>query len=262
MGIILFGYAATARDAPGSSSASPAQEWQRCQPLEEGSVFAGTVAGTDGRIYTIAGETGESGQFSSQNSAYDPQRNTWIKLAPIPTPRSEPGAAVGPDGRIYVVGGNPTHGRKQASRMNVVEVYNPKTDQWTASKPLPTPRTALCVVAATNASHHVLIYAIGGRNFDMPGNGLSIVEAYDPLKDAWTTMSPMPVNLHAMTATLGPDGRIYVMGGTNSKVTDASAVQIYDPVGDGWKQGSPMPYGQECACSTFIPGQNGEVVVM
>jgi N-acetylneuraminic acid mutarotase len=269
-GIVFWGCASLPEgvSAQADAIASPAQAslldrgWQRCQPLQEGAVFAGTVAGSDGRIYVISGSTGESGQLTSRNSAFDPRKNSWTQLAPIPTPRSEPGAALGPDGKIYIVGGNPTRNRKQSSKMNVVEVYNPKTDRWATAKPLPTPRTALCAVAARNASRHVLIYAMGGRNFDMPGNGLSTVEAYDPLTDTWTAMSSMPINLHAMTATAGPDGRIYVLGGTNSKIGDINTMQVYEPATDRWARGTPALYGQECACSTFTSGQNGEILVL
>ena len=72
----------------------------------------------------------------------------------------------------------------------------------------------------------------------------------------------MPINLHAMAATLGPDGKIYVLGGTNSKMNDIKDVQVYDPETDRWAKGTPMPYGQECACSTLTSGQNGEIVVL
>jgi N-acetylneuraminic acid mutarotase len=72
----------------------------------------------------------------------------------------------------------------------------------------------------------------------------------------------MPINLHAMTATLGPDGKIYVLGGTNAKVTDIDKMQIYDPATDRWTHPTVMPYGQECASSTSVPGANGELVVM
>jgi N-acetylneuraminic acid mutarotase len=225
-----------------------------------GAVFAATVKGTDGRIYVIAGST-ERGVLTARNSAYDPRQDTWTTLSPIPTPRSEPGAALGVAGKIYVIGGNPSTSRKQSSRMNAVEAYDPRTDQWIACKPLPTPRTALCAVAASDATSRRLLFAIGGRNFDIPGNGLNTVEAYDPLTDSWSMRSPMPIGLHGMTATLGPDGKIYVLGGTNSKITDTSEVQVYDPATDRWTRSIAMPYGQECACSTFIPGENGEVVV-
>ena len=226
-----------------------------------GSVFAATVAGPDERLYVITGSIGDTGQLTSRNSAYDPLRDAWTTLAPIPTARSEPGAALGSGGQIYVVGGNPTLDRKHSSTMNIVEVYDTATDRWTRRKPMPTPRTALCAVAATDSVGHVLVYAIGGRNFDLPGNGLSNVEAYDSLLDTWTPKTPMPINLHGMTATLGPDGKIYVLGGTNSKMNNVNAVQTYDPITDRWTQPTVMPYGQECACSTFIPGENAEIVV-
>jgi N-acetylneuraminic acid mutarotase len=229
--------------------------------LTGGAVFAATVKGTDGRIYVITGST-ESGQLTARNSAYDPRQDTWTTLAPIPTPRSEPGAALGIAANIYVIGGNPGTGRKQSSRMNTVEAYDPRTDRWITCRSLPTPRTALCAVAASDATGRCLLFAIGGRNFDIPGNGLNTVEAYDPLTDSWSTRSPMAINLHGMTATLGPDGKIYVFGGTNSKVTDTNEVHVYDPATDGWSPSIAMPYGQECACSTFTPGANGEVVVL
>ena len=235
--------------------------WERRAPLKGGAVFAGTVAGSDGRIYVITGST-ERGELTARNSAYDPRQDTWTALAPIPTPRSEPGAALGAAGKIYVIGGNPSIGRKQSARMNKVEAYDPQTDQWIACRPLPTPRTALCAVAASDATGRRLLFAIGGRNFDMPGNGLGTVEAYDPLTDSWSIRSPMPIGLHGMTATLGPDGKIYVLGGSNATLSDINEVQVYDPPTDHWTRSTAMPYGQECACSTFIPGENGEVVVL
>ncbi len=237
------------------------QGWRLRAPLKGGAVFAATVKGTDGRIYVITGST-ERGELTARNSAYDPREDTWTPLSPIPTPRSEPGAAVGVAGKIYVIGGNPSIGRKQSSRMNAVEAYDPRTDQWIACRPLPTPRTALCAVAASDATGRRLLFAIGGRNFDIPGNGVDTVEAYDPLTDSWSMRSSMPLGLHAMTATLGPDGKIYVLGGTNSKVSDTNEVQVYDPATDRWTRSTVMPYGQECACSTFTPGEKGEVVVL
>lgn len=259
-----FLHICTEGDAGPQSSqvhAFPERVWRHRQPLAGGAVFAATVVGPDERIYVITGSIGDTGRLTSRNSAYDPLRDTWTRLAPIPTPRSEPGAALGPGGQIYVIGGNPTLSRKHSSRMNVAEVYDTATDRWTNRKSMPTPRTALCAVAAADASGHLLIYAIGGRNFDLPGNGLSVVEAYDALVNSWTPKAPMPINLHAMTATLGPDGKIYVLGGTNSKKDDVNLVQTYDPITDHWTQPTVMPYGQECACSTFIPGENGEIVV-
>jgi len=94
------------------------------------------------------------------------------------------------------------------------------------------------------------------------GPPTTLNEDYDPANDTWTTRAPMPTKRHALTATLGPDGRIYALGGTNNAVTDMNVMEIYDPIANTWTTGAAMPYGQECAASTFSAGASGEVFVM
>lgn len=227
--------AAAALDSEQSEKTERVQHpsWQLMTPLPEGAVFAGTVAGNDGRIYVMSGFRGpDTERLTPANRVYDPDTDRWALRAPVPTPRAEPGAAVAADGTIYLIGGNPSRGRKQSSKKNAVERYNPSTDQWTVEPVLPTPRTGLCVGAARDARTNLLILAIGGRNFDLPGNGLNTVEAFDPEAKTWRVKSSMPTNLHAMAASLGPDGRIYVAGGTSSTLVHTDAIYIYDPRAD------------------------------
>ncbi len=130
-------------------------------------------------------------------------------------------------------------------------------------KPMPTKRDdGLCAVAAKGADGRVRIYAIGGRDDSKPGNGLNTVEAYDPPIETWTSMTPMPTHRHALAATLGPDGRIYAIGGTNDRVFATDAVESYDSAKDSWTRGTPTPYGQQCAAATSTPGPDGEDLVL
>jgi N-acetylneuraminic acid mutarotase len=199
---------------------------------------------------------GQPRQLTNLNRAYDPQTDRWTE-PPIPTPRTSAGAAVGPDGRIYMIGGDCANSK---TANNVAEAYDPKTDRWSRLSMLPTPRDSPCAVAAKCADGRVLIYTIGGRDFRGPNGNLGSVEAYDPATDTWTPKAPMPTPRHAFTATLGPDGRIYAVGGNPaSRFTDT--LEIYDPVKDAWSTGAPMLYPQECACSSSTPGPAGEVLV-
>jgi N-acetylneuraminic acid mutarotase len=229
--------------------------------MKVGAAFAGVVAGLDQRIYVVSGFdkdlSGQPRKLTNLNRAYNPGRDEWTELAPIPTPRTSPGAAVGPDGRIYVIGGDRANFKKVN---NVAEAYDPKTDRWSRLSPLPTPRDSPCAVAAKCADGRVLIYTVGGRAFRGPVGNLGIVEAYDPASDSWAAMASMPTPRHAFTATLGPDGRIYAVGGCpDTKFTDI--LEIYDPVKNSWSTGAPMPYPQECACSSSTPGPTGELLV-
>jgi N-acetylneuraminic acid mutarotase len=216
--------------------------------------FAGTVALPDGRIVVISGQSKR--KLTSAVQIYDPGKDTWIEGAPIPTPRAAAGAAVGADGKVYVVGGG-----DRDSRHDVLEAYDPKKNTWSRRKPMPTPREDLWAVAAKGSDAHTRIYAIGGRDRAKPGNGLHTLEAYEPTSDTWTTQAPMPTHRHGHAATLGPDGRIYVIGGTNDRLFSTSLVEVFDPVKNSWSRCAPMPYGQECAAATFTSGLHGEVLV-
>lgn len=231
--------------------------WKKCSPMPQGAVFAGTALGLNGRIYVVSGSTRYDVHLTAAVHVYDPEQDAWTEASPLPTPRTEPGAAVGPDGRIYLLGGSDPDYKK-----NVAEAYDPRTDSWSRLAPMPTPREALCAVAAPGADGHIRIYAIGGRDRAKPGNGLSVVEVYDPTTDRWSIMAPMPTPRHAHAATLGPDGRIYVLGGTNAKISATNLVEIYDPGKDSWSQGPPAPYGQECAAAATSPGPEGEVLMI
>jgi N-acetylneuraminic acid mutarotase len=231
------------------------------RPMKVGAAYAGIVAGQEGRIYVISGFDkdlpGQPRERTNLNRAYDPGRDEWTELAPIPTPRTSPGAAVGPDGFIYVIGGDRANFK---AVNNVAEAYDPKADHWSRLSPLPTPRDSPCAVAARCAEGRILIYVIGGRAFRGPKGNLGTVEAYDPASATWAAKAPMPTPRHAFTATLGPDGRIYAVGGCPAtQFTDT--LEIYDPVKDDWSVGAPMPYPQECACSSSTPGPTGEVLV-
>jgi N-acetylneuraminic acid mutarotase len=225
--------------------------------MKVSATFAGTVAVPDGRIFVISGLAGRRRRLTDAVRVYDPARDSWAEAAPIPTPRTEPGVAVGPDGRIYVVGGG-----DRDSRYDVVEAYDPRKDAWARLKPLPTPRQGLAAVAAKGADGRVRIYALGGRDPARPGNGLAAVEAYDPAADTWAAVAPMALHRHAHTATRGPDGLVYVTGGTNDKVFATTSVEIYDPGKDAWVRGAPLPHGQECAAAAATPGPAGEVLVL
>jgi hypothetical protein len=66
---------------------------------------------------------------------------------------------------------------------------------------------------------------------------------------------------HALSASSGPDGRIYAIGGSNSKVFCMDTVEIYDSVKNAWSQGTAVPNGVECAAAVSTPGAGGEVLV-
>jgi N-acetylneuraminic acid mutarotase len=121
------------------------------------------------------------------------------------------------DGKIHVAGG-----RFGASteRTDMHDVYDPKSNTWTAGPPLPTPRSGLA-----GTVYKGLFMVLGGEL--PPGHTFPENEAYDSKTDSWRTLAPMPAGRHATGAAT--DGTsVYLAGGSlkpgGSGVTDQTIV--------------------------------------
>jgi N-acetylneuraminic acid mutarotase len=124
--------------------------WTRKRDMPTARRWPGACA-VDGIIYVIGGGC----MFSPATNAveaYDPKTDTWVTKAHLPTARSGVGACA-VDGIIYAIGGAiGTIGAGGMQGLATVEAYDPKTDQWSPKKALPTP----CPFAAANAVNGII----------------------------------------------------------------------------------------------------------
>jgi serine/threonine-protein kinase PknK len=93
-----------------------------------------------------------------------------------------------------------------------VDVYDPLSNTWTTSTPLPTPRLRLAATVVEGK-----LYAVGGM---VPKNNkrLGTVEVYDPATNRWTSLPPLPTPRQDLV--LVAVGRtLYAIGGNNEKGT-------------------------------------------
>ncbi|XP_055348031.1 kelch-like protein 3 [Paramacrobiotus metropolitanus] len=142
------------------------------------------VAVCEGRLYVFGGLRSERDRFSSAittaaSYCYDPARNVWEELAPMPTARADCSACVGPDGLIYVAGGytGVPHWNSAIAR---VEAYDVRMNQWLTKHDMQCARMELGLVLLNNT-----LYAVGGCR---PGGkkGSPAMESYDTATDRWT----------------------------------------------------------------------------
>jgi N-acetylneuraminic acid mutarotase len=195
-----------------------------------------------------------------------PNQHQYLSAATTavyPPPPIEPGGFV--DGtvivvtaRLYVIGGS--------GQSNDVQAYHPATDNWTTAAVLPTARFNLA--AAVGSDHR--IYAIGGRT--NPGGLLSnVVEAFSPTAFHWRAvpgawsggLSAMPTARERSAAATGPDGRIYVVGGSNGSVNIPAALstlEIYDAASDSWTSGASLPTPRDGAAA--VTGADGRIYAL
>ncbi|HVE45474.1 MAG TPA: hypothetical protein VNA57_01835 [Acidimicrobiales bacterium] len=209
-----------------------------------------TVTDLDGRIYLIGGNLGHptTGSYvpSPLVEAYEPSTGTWARVAELNEPRTNPSAVTDHDGRIYVIGGN-----SGSPAVGITaEVYDPQAPdegwQKVPSMTLPGGNTGvppnssflgnLAVPPATEATT-----GSDGRIYLIVGSG-DFFGVFDPDEpdEGWQSLSPVPTKRGVtFDVAAGPDGLIYVIGGTASRYLDT--VEAYDPVEESWIEKPPMP---------------------
>jgi len=220
--------------AAGEAGAN-APVWQSLAPLPVARHDLQLVAWKD-RLIAISGAHDET---VADVDAYDPARNAWAALAPIPDTRGWFGAAV-IAGKIYCAGGKRirTEAEKNASGEEgayeyraSLNVYDPEANRWTVAAPMRAPRAGCCVAALDGK-----LYVIGGSN---PTNGFqNRVEIYDPANNTWLEGPPLPDGREDMSAA-AVGGKIYALGGVKFSVR--ANVYVLDPATGKWGAGAPMP---------------------
>lgn len=198
-----------------------ADSWKALAPLptKRGSANAAVI---NGKIHVIGGaglhpnskETAahpaRAHRAVATHEVYDPATNSWESRSPMPTARNHAAAGV-VNGKIYIIGGRIGSAFiTTASNTDIVEEYDPATDQWGALKaPMPGgPRSA-----SGWGTHNGRIYVAGGESRSSQTNStFRRVEAYDPATNSWSTLPPMQFHRHGFAADV-LNGRLHVVSG-------------------------------------------------
>jgi N-acetylneuraminic acid mutarotase len=181
----------------------------------------GGSAVIDGKIYVAGGRPPGGSAFE----VYDPATDKWEKLPDLPSQRNHL-AMVAINGKIYVAGGRTGPGAT-APRVDVLEIYDPATRQWTKGAPLPAPRGG--ITGAVNAG---CMFVFGGEGERTHVLGLTPnTYGYDPKADKWTTLPNLPIAVHGLKGSAVIGGRIFLPGGgiTLGGNSGTNAMQVYRP---------------------------------
>src|SRR3989344_4241601 len=204
------------------------------------------VSASNGKIYVIGGQRFPDNSIVSTNEEYDPNSNSWLPKASMPSLRLAFGAAE-LNGKIYVFGG--VYG---SNRLNSVLEYNALTNTWSSRASMPTAREGLVAVSGNNGK----IYAIGGYN----GQLLNIVEEYDPITDTWSSKANMPTARYGL-GVAALKNKIYAIGGygyvTAYSQSPLNVVEEFDTLSNSWEAKINMPTSRMVLGVTT--GGNGKI---
>ena len=215
--------------------------WEQDMPLEMVSFGA---CESDGYLYIHGGHKGKAHTYSKNN-----HENVFyrIKLEPKgeleklkPGTPSQGYAMVTHRGRILKVGGSqatndPDEGHNLHS-LDLIESYNPKTNNWSIRGKLPEPRSSHEAVVIDDT-----LYVFGGWDY---GNGreawLGCISAdLSKEKLTWKQLPDMPVDRRAFSIA-HDDLYVYLLGGMDDEGT-MNYFDFYDIKKEEWARGPEVP---------------------
>jgi N-acetylneuraminic acid mutarotase len=207
--------------------------WEEQPSMPTASAFLATE-GIDENIYAMGGMN--QGEPKNEVEVFDSDSMYWKSKATLLQPIFHHGSGK-LDNQIYVFGGIQSVIPPVFSESMLL--YNPLDDNWLdLEMDMPETLAGFTHVTAPDATAKQCIYVIGG-------GGQSFWTGNDPATNSllkfaperhteWKYMTPMPTP-RALTASAVLNGKIYVIGGTNSKTSQATTkVEAYDMGTNTW----------------------------
>lgn len=160
-------------------------------------------------------------------------------------------AMIGYNDKLYVFGGS------SAAAGERTQIYNIASNSWSTGANMPRYRES-AVVAEVDG----LIYVIGGNDPNTCGGNyrcaqLSSVDVYNPATNSWSTAASLNERRDVAGAVVY-DGKIYVVGGMYSEVTDTQvsnrdSIEVYNPDLDTWTVlDRDIPYPIRSAATAIV----------
>jgi N-acetylneuraminic acid mutarotase len=189
----------------------------------------------DGKVLVVGGESNTGALASAE--VYDPISGTWTAAGRMVAVLSDRySATLLADGKVLVAGGQEISGNHQASAS--AELYDPQSGAWSAIQGM----------LETRMSHNATllpdgrVLVTGGEGADARAGGLDepliSAELYDPASGTWSATASLVATPGGYTATLLPDGRVLVAGGSgmtpvgadgSSHAVSLGSAELYDP---------------------------------
>jgi N-acetylneuraminic acid mutarotase len=219
-----------------------------------GSMTTGRYAHTatllpNGKVL-VSGGYGAGMVILASAELYDPATGSWTATSSLATARFNQTATLLSNGKVLVCGGAADVATSVA--LASTELYDPATGNWTATGLLAKARFSHTATLLPNGK--VLVSA---GTASMPGTGMrsnGTAELYDPATGAWATTGSLVTEHTNHTATLLPNGKVLVFGGSGIN----SGSELYDQATGVWTPTGLLVSTHTSHTATLLP--NGKVL--
>lgn len=199
-----------------------------------------SVVNLNGKVHVFGGLL-EKG-VSRAHKVYTPETNSWSDAAPLPI-LGHHIPAVALNGKIYALGG---FEKETFNAIDDLFIYDSQSDSWSRGARMPKPRGAGSAAVIDGK-----IYVAGGARNGEPVRDFAM---YDPQKDQWFELPPMPATARDHGAAAAVNGKFYMFGGRNKSTFNLDLSEIYDPATGSWRSGAPLPTGRSGIAAAVIRG--------
>ncbi len=230
-------------------------QWSRSGLLNTARTATAVSVLLDGRVLVAGGrflDRTVPGQGRSLDTAelWDPRSGAWSPTGRLGATRVGASAVTLADGRVLLVGG--ATGRVGAlTPHDRAEIYDPRSDRWSAAGNLATARSGFALVALPDGGA-----LVAGGFSDVgttPMGRISTVERFDPVANTWSAADDLPSRVAGASGILLPDGHVLLAGGSvrDPEPLDLNAgtivsgltadANLFDPETGNWTATTPMP---------------------
>jgi N-acetylneuraminic acid mutarotase len=193
---------------------------------------------------------GKTGTSNSDFIVTAASANSWTATGSMNEARDGHTATLLPNGKLLVVGGTKRLGDGTNSTLGTCELYDPTTENWTATGSLN---------AADFRAYHTATLLQNGKVLITGGfveNTQTILASsalYDPGTGQWTSTGALTEKRVYHTATLLNNGKVLVTGG------NGSLCELYDPATGQWTAGGSLNALHSQHTATLL--NNGNVLI-
>jgi hypothetical protein len=230
---------------------------QNINPMNLARLYFASNVLSNGKVWVLGGEYSGSPlsqNFTPMGEIWDPLANVWSPITPYPS------GAFGDDPSMLLPGGKILAG---SIFSNQPQIYDIGMNTWSPAASKVFSDQSDEESWAKLGSGKILTYDI----FQSIGAGNGFAEVYNPLTNAWSSISPADGTaggvLPLLTSSflgfeLGPilrlqDGRAFVIGANNHTA-------LYDPSTNTWAAGPDTPFGFGADDAPAAEMPNGHIV--
>lgn len=230
-GQVMIAGGDTKLNAPAELYDPVTDSWTASAPMNAGRFGHTATLLLNGEVLVTGGRSARGpGDHSLQSvEIYNPNTKRWANPPnAIAVPRYGHTSTLLENGKVLVTGGH-IHSR-------MAELYDPETQSWSDAGAM-----------SINRRYHTATLLADGRVLVVGGEtrhdqtGLDITsnsaEIYDPWTNSWVyAESTMLGERKSHVASLLPNGKVLVAGGTADSGASVASAELYDPESDTWSR--------------------------